>query len=78
MGKKGKWITLSVCTHGFKGHVTGSNVHVREKASRRLHPTPLATCRHSLPLRDNTSSTGCHTYTYMMDVMSNLVEREKE
>ena len=48
-----------------------------EKASRRLHATPLATCRHSSSLRDNISSTGRHTSTSTMDVRSSLVERER-
>ena len=48
-----------------------------EKANRRLHATPLATCRHSSSLRDNISSTGRHTSTSTMDVRSSLVERER-
>ena len=48
-----------------------------EKASRRLHATPLATCRHSSSLRDSISSTGRHTSTSTMDVRSSLVERER-
>ena len=47
---------------------------LREKASRRLHATPLATCRHSSRVLE-TASPALATST--MDVRSSLVERER-